>query len=191
MAEPDKTMTLTRTLPRASSFVRPSLGVLAEPGLGIGKLQVLGADPAAVFRALVGIEPPPACAQVAAQGLEFAWMAPNEWLLTGPEQAVTDMLARLDDRGGDDALAVDLTHARAAFVVNGTDARDVLASLCPLDLWSESFPVHAVARSLLGDAGMFVARLPDATGVPRFRIVVDQTMAAYAARMLAGPQSRS
>jgi sarcosine oxidase subunit gamma len=190
VAELDSTMTLTRSPPDASSLVRPGLGVLAERGLGIGKIQVLGTDPDAVLRRLAGFEPPSPCAQVERQGLHCAWLSPNEWLLTGPEREVADMLMQIDARGADEVLAVDLTHARASFVINGTDARDVLASLCPLDFWSEAFPVHAVARSLLGDAGMFVARLPDLTDVPRFRIIVDQTMAAYAARVLASSQSR-
>jgi len=180
-------MPLSRTPPSAFSLVKPGVDVMAEQGLGIGKVQVLGADPDAIFCRHVGCEPPPARTQIAHGGLLIAWLSPNEWLLTGPEREVADSLARIGGRGADEVFAVDLTHGRASFLVDGTDACDVLASLCPLDFWSAAFPVHAVARSLLGDVGMFVARLPDVSDAPRFRVVVDQTMAAYAARMIAGP----
>ncbi len=190
MAELDTTTVLARAWPDASSLVRPGLGILLEQGVGIGKFQVAGVDPGTIFRRLTGFEPPPACEQIDRNGLLFAWLSPNEWLVTGPEHRVAAMLSQIDERGADDVLAVDLTHARAPFIVNGTQARDALASLCPLDLWSKAFPVNAVARSLLGDVGMFIARLPDLTDVARFRVIVDQTMAAYAARMLAGPQPR-
>jgi sarcosine oxidase subunit gamma len=187
--ELDTPPTLSRAWPTAASFTRPGASVLAEQGLGLAKIQVLGADPDAMFRGAAGLEPPPPRMQADRQGLQLAWMSPNEWLLAGPERRVADALAPLEAR--DEVLAVDLTHARASFVLHGSGARDVLAALCPLDLHAEAFRVHAVARSLLGDAGLFIARMPDLNDAPRFRLVVDQTMASYAARMLGGPSQRS
>lgn len=191
MAELELMMALTRAEPGVSPLTRPGFALRVEQGLGIGKLQVVGAAPAAVFRRIAGFEAPAAGRQIHERGANFAWMSPNEWLLAGAEDDVHAWLARLGERGGDEALAIDLSHGRASFVVDGADVRDVLASLCPLDLWHETFPVDAVARSLLGDTGMFIARLADVAGGPRFRIVVDQSMAAYAGRLLAGPKTRS
>ena len=191
MAELDSTMVLTRAGSRISPLTRPGFALRIEPDLGIGKLLVLGAQPAVVFRRIVGHDAPAAGRQIHDQGVNFAWLSPSEWLLTGNEHEMAARLARIDQRGGDDALVVDLSQARTSFVLDGPQVRDVLASLCPLDLWSEAFPVGSVARSLLGDTSMFIARLADLAGGPRFRVVVDQTMEAYAARLLAGPQPRS
>jgi sarcosine oxidase, subunit gamma len=184
-------MALTRAGPGVSPLTRPGFALRTEPDLGIGKLQVLGADPAAVFRRIVGHDAPAAGRQIHEQGVNFAWLSPSEWMLTGNELEIRARLATIDQRGGDEALVVDLSHARTSFVLDGAHVRDVLAALCPLDLWSQAFPVGSVARSVLGDAGMFIARLADLAGGPRFRVVVDQTMEAYAARLLAGPQPRS
>jgi sarcosine oxidase, subunit gamma len=191
VAELDSTMALNRAESGVSPLIRPGFALRVEQGLGIGKLQVIGADPAAVFRRIVGFGAPATGRQIHERGANFAWMSPNEWLLTGAEDEVRAWLAQLGERGGEETLAIDLSHARASFVVDGANVRDVLASLCPLDLWSERFPVGSVARSLLGDTGMFIARLADLADGPRFRIVVDQTMETYAARLFAGPQPRS
>jgi sarcosine oxidase subunit gamma len=135
----------------------------------------------------LSFNPPSATRQITVAETSFAWLSPNEWLLCGPEAAVLTWLARIDQQGCDDALALDLSHARGALRLGGPEARDALAAVCPLDLWSESFAVDTVARSLLGETGMFIVRLADVNGSPQFRIIVDQTMLAYAARMLADP----
>jgi sarcosine oxidase subunit gamma len=191
VAELDTTMALTRAESGVAPLARTGFSLRAETDLGIGKLQVLGTEPAAVFRQVVGCDAPASGRQIHEQGVNFAWLSPNEWLVTGDEVEIRMWIARLAQRGGDDVLAVDLSHARTSLVLDGPGVRDVLASLCPLDLWSEVFPVGAVARSLLGDTGMFLARLADLAEGPRFRVVVDQTMSAHAARLLAGPQPRS
>ena len=123
-------------------------------------------------------------------GIAVSWLAPDEWLLTGPEGAVLAALERAEN-AGDSALATDLSHARASFQLSGAGARDRLAAQTPLDISDAAMPVGRVARTPLGDTGMFLARLPDTAGQPTFRIIVDQTMAAYAVRMLAGPATIS
>jgi sarcosine oxidase subunit gamma len=98
-------------------------------------------------------------------------------------------LARHLDRELKDVLSLitDLTHSQFPFLLTGPCAQDRLAALCPLDLRNEAFPVGAAVRSLLGEAGLFVARLPALDGEPAYRLLVDQTQAAYAARMIALP----
>lgn len=168
MAEP-----LHRTPSPAIGIDRAGVTLAVEHDLALAKVQTLG-DAAG----------PAAGKQEHAGGLTRAWMAPNEWLLIGPQAIVATAMAAAT---GDDALVVDLTHGRTAFLLSGAEARDALAAHCPLDLWPATFPVDAVARTLLGDTSMFIARLADGADGPCFRIIVDQTMAAYAARMLAGP----
>lgn len=185
MVESDPANPLRRTAPAVTDIARPGVSFRIEPGLGIAKLRIFGDAADARFRVVTGIAPPRAGTQIEDQQLSLAWLAPGEWLITGHETAVADWVARADALGADDLLAIDFSHARAAFLLEGANARAALAAHCPLDLWPDIFPVGAVARSLLGDTGLFIARLGDAEGAPRFRIIVDQTMAAYAGRLFA------
>jgi heterotetrameric sarcosine oxidase gamma subunit len=181
-------------LARAQSEItfdrRPGLSVQVEAMLGVGKVQIWGSEPGPAFRRIFGFNTPSPGSQIHEGGLNVAWLSPNEWLLTGREADVHAWLARIEERGEDEVLAVDLTHARTSFVLDGARTREVLASLCPVDLWSDSFPVGSVARTLLGDTNAFIARLSELVGGPRFRVIVDQTMEAYAARLFTGPQPR-
>jgi sarcosine oxidase subunit gamma len=186
MADAQAATLLRRAEPEALEVTRPELSVQVERDLGIAKLRVHGAGADTRFAMIVGTAPPAPCEQISAADLTLAWLAPGEWMATGPEPRIAEWVSRIANAGDEDALAVDITHARTAFVVAGTQARSAISAHCPLDLWPEVFGVHSVGRSLLGETGTFIARLTDGEDGARFRIVVDQTMAAYAARMLAG-----
>jgi len=153
--------------------------------LGIAKLRAVPADSDANFLSVAGFAPPATGREIVRGALAFAWLAPGEWLITGTPAAVATWLEAANDIGGDDILAIDFTHARVAFELVGSNARSALAAHCPLDLWPEAFPVGAVARTLIGDTVMFIARLEDEARAPRFRIIVDQTMAPYVRRLFA------
>jgi sarcosine oxidase subunit gamma len=186
MAEPDPAIILRRAPPaNVAEVVRPGLSCRMEQGLGIAKLRISGTDADARFRAVAGIPAPRACTQTETEALAFGWLAPGEWLVTGSESAVADWVTRIYAVGAPDLLAIDFSHARAGFLLEGANARVALAGHCPLDLWENVFSVGSVARSLLGDTGAFIARLPDKGGVPQFRLIVDQTMAAYTSRLFA------
>jgi sarcosine oxidase subunit gamma len=190
VGEPDTKMILDRAAFDAGHVLRAGFAMQVETELGVGKVQICSAAPAADFRRIVGLDAPCPQRQIQEQGVTFAWLSPNEWMLIGSESDVRASLAKINDRGRDDVLAIDLSHARVSLIVDGPQVREVLASLCPLDLWSEAFPIGSVAQSLLGESSMFISRLPDLADRPRFRVMVDQTMAAYAVRMLAGPKTR-
>jgi sarcosine oxidase subunit gamma len=177
---------LRRAKPEAREVTRRDLSIHIERDLGIAKLRIHGPEADTRFATIVGTAPPAPLEQIGASDLTLAWLAPGEWMATGPEPAIAEWVLRIATAGDEDALAVDITHARTGFVVAGTQARSAIAAHCPLDLWSEVFAVNSVGRSLLGETGTFIARLTDGEDGARFRIVVDQTMAAYAARMLAG-----
>ncbi len=181
----DPAIMLERAGPAVADIARPGLSARIEAGLGIAKLRIFGSDFDARFKGVVGFVPPKMREQADKKGLTFAWMAPGEWLVTGAEADVVAWVARITAQGADDVLAIDISHARVSFLLEGADARTAVAAHSPLDLWPDVFPVGAVARSLFGDTGMFIARLADANDAPRFRIIVDQTMAPYAGRLLA------
>jgi sarcosine oxidase, subunit gamma len=189
VADKQEQLTLDRAHPPFQEVCRADFSVQQDQGLGIGKLQVWGPSPEAYFEALLnGSAPPPGC-QTRLRELSIAWLAPGEWLLIGDEENVARTMTRIAERGSDEVLCTDLSHARAAFLISGVHARDALASHCPLDLDDQSFHVNAVGRSLFGSALMFIARLHDlGPAKPQFRVIVDQTLQPYFARMLAEPR---
>lgn len=184
-------MTLARAAAASGGFDRIGVSLKPEPFLGIGKIQFLGEQAADLFQQIFGRAAPAAGGSFSLGGVDVSWLAPGEWLVTGGEPEVRAALDRADAVAGDAGLATDLGHARASFLLSGRDARDRLAAVTPLDISHAAIPVGDVARAPLGDTSMFLARLPDLDGEPSFRIVVDQTMAAYAVRMLAGPAAPS
>ena len=168
-------------LPQLPTFFRPGCSLKIEPDLAVGKIRLLGPT----FEDLFGSAPPSPRCQVAIGDAVFAWLAPGDWLVCGAQGTVASALRRVT---GDLALGIDVTHGRVAFILSGKEARAAIAATCPLDTDDRVFPVGSVARSRLGDAGLFIARLPEDDGTPRFRLIVDQTMAAYAIRMLSEPR---
>ncbi|WP_129793945.1 sarcosine oxidase subunit gamma [Sphingosinicella sp. CPCC 101087] len=170
----------------ASGFAREGAGVrlAVEPRLGIAKLQVLGSDPDFWFEEALGIAAPAPLREIEPEPVACAWLAPGEWLVTGPEEDVERVRQRCDNVAGNLGLMVDITHARAAFELSGVGARNVLAAHCPLDLSDKEMPVGAAKRSTFSDTGVFISRRPDRDGAPCFRLIFDQTMAAYAERLL-------
>jgi len=181
---------LRRAPTTSAGFALAGATLTAEPLLGVGKIQFLAGTTAAFFGPIFGHGAPEARHATLSGEITISWLAPDEWLLTGPEAAVLAVLERAD-AAGECALATDLTDARASFLLSGQDARDRLAAHTPLDVSDATIAVGCVARAPLGDTGMFLARLRDTAGQPTFRIIVDQSMAAYAVRMLAGPATRS
>lgn len=186
MSETQVATLLRRLRPLPHDIERSGFRLEVEHGIGCAKLRIYGAQADARYREIVGTLPPAVREQAGIGELTMAWLGPREWMATGPEAKIVEWLVLIEQAGHEDVLTADLTHARTALVVSGDQARAAVASHCPLNLWPEVFPVNAVARSLLGDTSMFIARLADGEDGARFRIVVDQTMAAYAARMLAG-----
>jgi heterotetrameric sarcosine oxidase gamma subunit len=57
-------------------------------------------------------------------------------------------LTVISDRGMPDT-AVDLTHVRASIRVTGSNARDLLMRLTPLDVTADMFPADSAARTLV------------------------------------------
>lgn len=157
--------------------------LVAEPWLGVAKVQSLGADPA------LGVPLPGVCREVSLGAAACARLAPGEWLLTGPEQAVATLAERCRETMGGLGLVTDLTHARVSFELSGVGAKWAINAHCPLDLSDAAMPAGAATRSVFADTNCFIARKPDRAGVPVFRLIFDQTMAGYAQRLFAGTSS--
>nr|WP_233192744.1 sarcosine oxidase subunit gamma family protein [Acidimangrovimonas sediminis] len=87
---------------------------------------------------------------VRADGMTLGWMSPDELMLMLPYAEVPGVLARLNAAlAGEHALAVDVSDARAVFVLTGTRAREVLAKLSPADLAPGHFAEGELRRTRL------------------------------------------
>jgi sarcosine oxidase subunit gamma len=192
MAEVDeRMMKLDRATAISTGFVDAGITLEPEPLLGVGKIQFLDGKDAAFFERAFGQAPPSAGTSLCLDRVVLSWLAPDQWLVTGSEPDVDAALERADIVAGDSALTTDLTHAHVSLLLSGEDARHKLAAVTPLDISGSGMRVGGVARAPLGDTNIFLARLADLNGEPSFRIIVDQTMAAYAVRMLSGSTSMS
>lgn len=176
----DGTTILAEAPPPAITFNRPGCTLEIDAALAIGKIRLIDGD----FAGRFGVAPPPPRRQIERDGVTIAWMAPGEWLATGSPAAVAALLAKAD---GELGFGIDISHGRTAFLLGGAEARTALSAVSALDVRDAAFPVDSVARTMLGATAMFLARLPDRGGAPTFRIIVDQTMAGHAARMLSEP----
>lgn len=162
----------------------PGLELALESGLEVVRLCLGRQESPDRAAQVLGGALPSARTIVWCRTVEIAWLGPREWLLMGRD--LTPVIGGLRDAYADGlALVTDVTHASASFVLSGPSARAALSAHCPLDIADHAFPKGVSARSLLGEAGVFVARLPDGeAGHPCFRLIVDQTLADYAVRMI-------
>lgn len=155
-----------------------------ESDLGIAKLQILSENPDAWLAEVLSVAAPAPLHSVARGAVVIAWLAPGEWLLTGPGDEVERIRLDCAESARSVGLMVDVTHGRVSFVLSGRASRAILATHCPLDLSEAAMPVGGAMRSLFSDAGFFLNRLPDRDQQPCFRLIFDQTMAGYAERLL-------
>lgn len=105
------------------------------------------------------------------------WVRPDEWLVTGAEASrdaiVETVTAALGEDGGG---VVDISASRIVLELSGPASRDVLASCCPLDLHTRSFPIGRCAQSLVAKAPVLL-HLVDET--PRWHLYVRPSLVAY------------
>jgi len=105
-----------------------------------------------------------------------AWMSPDELLLMCPHAQVPEVLARLHAAFEDThTLAVDVSGARAAFRIEGPNARDVLAKLAPVDLAPATFTPGMFRRTRIGQVPAAFWLLEDGA----FQVVCFRSVAQY------------
>ncbi len=105
------------------------------------------------------------------------WLGPEEWLVVGPPSARAELLEALERAiGPEDGAAVDLSASRVLFELQGSRARDVLASCCALDLHPRVFEAGNCAQTLLAKAPVLLSQVDDA---PTYRFFVRPSLASY------------
>jgi sarcosine oxidase subunit gamma len=87
------------------------------------------------------------------------WLGPDEWLLLAPAGEEGTLFAALENALEElPHSLVDVTHRQVAIAVAGPQARELLASGCPLDLAPESYPVGMCTRTLFAKAEVVLWR---------------------------------
>lgn len=112
------------------------------------------------------------------QRIVSMWLGPDEWLIGAPESEGPGIeRAMREARPTDPRLSlVDVSHNYACVRLSGTDARDVLAKGCALDLGAEKFASGACAQTLLAKAPVLLRALMDAGS---FELWVRNSYAPY------------
>ena len=125
---------------------------------------------------VAGIAVPPVGRMVTVGDRALVWMSPDEVMLLLPHTEVTVALSDISKQlQGVHHLALDVSDARALFVLTGAGAREVLAKLAPVDLHPEHFGPGQFRRSRLGQ----VAAAFWMTGTGDFYVVCFRSVADY------------
>ena len=158
---------LVAKTPLAGAELPCSLGgaTLSEPATADLTWVHIGKSGASAFKAHTGVSFPSANRATGKAGGRAIWFGPDQALWVGsPVTGTAEM------------VCVDQSDAWATLLLQGDDARNVLARLCPLDLRAQSFKRGHTARTMLGHMACSLT----ATGINMFEIRVFRSMAQTA-----------
>jgi sarcosine oxidase subunit gamma len=113
----------------------------------------------------------------AGNGRWVLWLGPDEWLVVGADGDSIEAPLRAA-LAGSTASVVDVSAARTCFEVAGSNAREVLASGCSIDLHPRVFGPGRCVQTLLARVPVILHQLDDD---PRFRIMVRPSFAEWLA----------
>ncbi|MGH6887311.1 MAG: sarcosine oxidase subunit gamma [Geminicoccales bacterium] len=107
-----------------------------------------------------GVEfPESVCRARVASERSALWLGPEEHLLLAPTENLSRIQVELSTAlAGVAHSLVDVSDRQVAYTVTGPDARDVLASGCPLDLDPDAFPVDMCTRTIFGKSEIVLWR---------------------------------
>ncbi len=118
--------------------------------------------------------------------LAVLWLSPDEFLLVGPDEAVSGVgtaacAGRLADAlGAEPGQVVDVSANRTTLELSGPRARTVLDKSCHLDLHPREFPVGRAVLTLLEKTPVVVWR----TGEDAWRVMPRASFATHVVRWL-------
>lgn len=153
-------------------------GVRVQPGTPAGD----------ALEAALGVPLPRRVGEVtdAAGETSVLWFAPDEFLVVGPDEAVsgiaaTEVADRLAGALGDEpGQVVDLSANRTTLELSGPRARNVLDKSCHLDLHPREFPVGRAVLTLLDKVPIVLWR----TGTDTWWVMPRASFATHVVRWL-------
>lgn len=113
------------------------------------------------------------------------WLGPDEWLITTPEGARSELANALQAvfEGTHFALT-DISSGQTTLVVSGPDAGALLSKFCTLDLHPRAFAPGQCAQTLLAGSTVLLSR-PEPAHELGFELVVRRSFADFLWRFLA------
>jgi sarcosine oxidase subunit gamma len=110
------------------------------------------------------------------------WLGPDEWLVTAPEGAAPELMARLARAlAGRQATVSDLSASRAAIEIAGPAARRLIEKGCGLDLHPRVFGPGQCAQTLFARLPVILDQL---SAMPAYRLFVRRSAARWLAEWL-------
>lgn len=141
-------------------------------------------------RQATGIGLPTVANTVASAGdLAALWLAPDEWLITGPaDPATAGREAALCGTlrvalAGQHVAVTDVSEARTVIAISGPHARDLLAKGTPIDLHPRVFGPGQCAQTALAAANVTLRQVD---GRPTYELHVLNSFADYLWKWLEG-----
>ena len=102
-------------------------------------------------KSVIGLTPPAERKVKSGNGGGVAWMSPDELLLLVDYDKADATVAKLSKvLSGEHHMVVNVSDARAVFLIEGQGAREVLAKGAPVDLSPEAFGAGDLRRSRIG-----------------------------------------
>lgn len=163
-----------------STALPDSAGVKLSQQVLPGLINLRGQPDAEAFvpsvAEILGGDPPLTPNTTALYGdVTLCWLRPDEWLVMIPDaDNVAMLLAALQQIDGYTAVT-DVSGGYAVISLSGSQARQVLAKGCTLDLHPRQFTTGRCAQSLLAKADVLLI----AKGEDEFEIVVRRSFADY------------
>lgn len=113
-------------------------------------------------------------------GWRLRWIAPDEWLLTGPANAAFTMETALRENLSGHYAVINVSGGQTLVRLSGANARTVLMKSCPYDVHDRNFPVGKVVSTVFAKSQAIVSRLGD----DEWELVVRRSFADYIWRWL-------
>ena len=152
--------------------------VFSETGL-LGHLT-LRCEPSspliAVAQSILGVGLPLSPLSSVEQGdLVVRWIAPDEWLISLPNDRVFDLETRFRAEMKGHHSLINGSGGMTVYKLRGRHVVDMLKKSTPVDLHDSEFPVGKVVSTVFAKAGAVVRR----TGESEFELVVRRSFADY------------
>lgn len=107
--------------------------------------------------------------------LVVRWIAPDEWLISLPNDRVFDLEKRFRAEMNGHHSLVNGSGGMTVYKLRGKHVIDMLKKSTPVDLHDSEFPVGKVVSTVFAKAGAVIRR----TGASEFELVVRRSFADY------------